>query len=361
MDRRKFIKTSMCLGCGAIMLPASQSSLLPEISSKFSKDKFFYKRKEDLPAELRIEACSLCQLNCPGCCVRPSERLYSKSYKFGYLKFSDFRNLIDDNPQLKSIELSNNGEIFLNPELDKIIEYAYKKNVDLTAYNGVNLNDLSDYMAELLVKCKFKRLVVSIDGATPETYKIYRVGGDFNKVISNIKKIQKYKTIYNSEYPELVWKFIVFGHNEHEIDLAKQRAKQLNLDIYFGQNTSTDFVSPIKNKEIVYKKTGIISDEDMWANKLKNNEYYYCYQLFESPQINFDGQVIGCCVFQPKAFDSNVFKDGLLNALNSKSFIDAKHTVTNLSYKPKTDNPCKNCYFYKNVLRKENICISKYA
>ena len=74
-------------------------------------------------------------------------------------------------------------------------------------------------------------MTVSIDGATPETYKIYRRGGDFNKVISNIKTINKFKKQYHSESPRLIWQFIPFGHNEYEIDKAKKMAKKLSLQI----------------------------------------------------------------------------------------------------------------------------------
>ncbi len=76
-----------------------------------------------------MEACTLCQLNCPACWFRVDEYGIKKKNHtfFGYLKFDDFKNFVDDNPQIESIELSNNGEIFLNPELNKIIEYAYKK------------------------------------------------------------------------------------------------------------------------------------------------------------------------------------------------------------------------------------------
>ncbi len=360
MDRRKFLKTSMCIGCGAAMLPASQSALLTEISSKFSKDKFVYKRKEDLPNYLKLEVCSLCQLNCPACWMRQKEENIRRKYGLGYLKFENFKNLIDDNPQIKSIELSHKGEIFLNPELGKIIEYACKKNVELTAGNGVNLNDLSDEMAEILVKYKFKHLTVSIDGATPETYKIYRVGGDYNKVIDNIKKIQKYKKIYNSEYPELVWKFIVFGHNEHEIELAKERAKYLDIKISFMHNSVPEY-SPVRNKNLVYLQTGLNYSNDECVERINNNDWFFCYQLFESPQIDYNGNLLGCCSVTDDDYGVNIFEVGLMNALNSKQFIDAKHMVTDLSYKNKTKNPCVSCWYYKNLLKKENFYVKKYA
>ncbi len=45
-----------------------------------------------------------------------------------------------------------------------------------------------------------KDLTVSIDGASQETYQIYRVRGKFDEVIGHIRKINEYKKKYNSEF-----------------------------------------------------------------------------------------------------------------------------------------------------------------
>ncbi len=371
MDRRKFIKTSMCLGCGAAMLPASQSPLITELSSKFSKDKFIYRRKEDLPKKMCIEACSLCQLNCPACWMRTCEKYYKQQKSgefFGWLKFEDFKNLVDDNPQIKSIELSHSGEIFLNPELDKIIEYAYKKNVDLTAIAGVNLNDLSEEMAEILVKYKFREIKVSIDGVTPETYEIYRVGGDYNRVVDNIKKINKYKKLYNSEFPKLIWQFIIFGHNEHEIELAKEKAKELRMDIVFKENLTPKY-SPIKNLKRVNLLTGLnLNNEEKELEPTirdyfykSNDSWVFCKQLFEEPQISWDGTFLGCCINLKDGFGVNVFKEGLLKALNSRNIIYAKQMLSDHNIKPDKSVICSNCetYYmmrkYKKLLKYDEV------
>jgi MoaA/NifB/PqqE/SkfB family radical SAM enzyme len=63
----------------------------------------------------------------------------------------------------------------------------------LTADNGVNLNAAKEDVLEGLVKCNFRRITCSIDGASSETYKVYRVGGNLDKVLENIKKINCYK------------------------------------------------------------------------------------------------------------------------------------------------------------------------
>ena len=225
MERREFIKNGLCLSCISIFGAGCKNSLINDNS--LENDRFYYKSKDELPKRIRIEACSLCQLNCPACTTRRLEKKAPKDW-LGYLKFDDFKKFVDDN-KFDEIELSNNGEIFLNPELDEIIKYAYYKDISLTAGNGVNLNTVSEATLENLVKYKFKKMTVSLDGATPETYKIYRVGGDFNKVIDNIKKINYFKKKYNSEFPKLTWQFIPFGHNEHEILLAKKKAQELNI------------------------------------------------------------------------------------------------------------------------------------
>ena len=126
------------------------------------------------PKELNIEANTSCQLRCPTCPT--TSEGYPPVVGSGYLKFRDFKKLLDDNPQISRIELENRGEMFLNPELLTIIEYVYKKKVVLYWYSGVNLNDVQDEVLEELVKYRFRSLLCSIDGSTAEIYRIYRKG-----------------------------------------------------------------------------------------------------------------------------------------------------------------------------------------
>jgi len=244
---------------------------------------------------VRIEASSLCQLKCPLCPNTKGDT--KKVIGHGYLKFSNFKKFVDENRWIKNIELSNWGEIFLNPELKDIIKYGYVKKVNLTAFNGVNLNTASEDVLEDLVKYKFKLISVSIDGCSNGTYSIYRKGGDFNRVISNVEKINYYKRRHGSAFPYLVWQFVIFGHNEHEINEARRRAGELNMSFNVVFNALSDTYSSIKNKELVYKETGVSSIEE---HKNKFGVIYdrHCLQLWSAPQINWDGKLLGCCVNQ---------------------------------------------------------------
>jgi MoaA/NifB/PqqE/SkfB family radical SAM enzyme len=265
----------------------------------------------------------------------------------GYLKYADFVNFIDKNDFVKEIELSNSGEIFLNPDLLKIMEYAYKKGITLTAYNGVNLNTVSDEVLEGLVKYDFKKITCSIDGASQETYSQYRDGGDFNNVIGNIKKINEYKKKYNSQFPELKYQFIIFGHNEHEIPKAKKLAEDLGMEINFKFNWDNNF-SPIKDMDFVRKETGLgcATSEEFWEKNHTPYQKSMCVKMWTQPQINWDGRLLGCCVMYMGDFGVNVFDVGLEQALKSEKFSYAKQMLMNKAEK-RADIHCSTCYQYQ--------------
>lgn len=365
MKRRDFIKGGICLGCaGAIGagIPLFERFHTPK---KLPLEKFMCKSVEDLPGKIRLDLCSLCQLHCVKCYIRCHEDIIKKEGPgFGYVSFETFKNFVDNNSYIKEIETSNHGELFLNPDLEDIIKYSYEKGIKLTAYTGVNLNSLSEQMAEALVKYKFKALVVSIDGATPETYSIYRRGGNFDTVINNIKLINKYKRKYNSIYPLMVYKFILFGHNIHEIRKAKLLARKLNMYMLFAPNYAKDYspVPPEKIKKVI-RTTGVNplyhDSEILLKNyKITRNANFFCKELYENPQFAYNGDMFGCLKPYLKAFDGNLFKDGLLKSLNDEKVLYAKQMLADFSTEPRKDIICSNCYVYKYI--KENNFPIKY-
>jgi len=101
--------------------------------------------------------------------------------------------------------------------------------VRIWAAKGVNLNHVKPDVLEAVVKYGVRQLRVSLDGASQETYSVYRVRGNFERVIENVRTINAFKAQYGTEYPELLWQFIVFGHNEHELPQARALAAELNM------------------------------------------------------------------------------------------------------------------------------------
>jgi MoaA/NifB/PqqE/SkfB family radical SAM enzyme len=296
------------------------------------------------PSQIRLEASSFCQLRCPTCPT--TERAIDAVIGKGFLRFEDFRRLLDLNPSLQRIELSNYGEVFLNPHLLRILEYAHCKGVSLTLANGVNLNNAKDAALEGLVKYRVRKVSCSVDGASPETYRKYRVRGDFNTVIANIERINHYKQIYGSELPQLRWQFVVFGHNEHEIPVAREMARQLGMT--FVTKISWDVnISPIRDPEFVRAETGESALSREEYERIHGRPYLSstCHQLWDLPQINWDGKVLGCCWNYWGDFGGNAFTDGLVESLNGEKIAYARDMVRG-KQPPREDIPCSTCKLY---------------
>jgi MoaA/NifB/PqqE/SkfB family radical SAM enzyme len=307
------------------------------------------------PKSIRLEATSSCQLRCPSCptasgAIRP---VLGK----GYLKLGDFQKLLDESPWISKIELSNYGEMFLNPDLLGIMEYAHRRNVILTADNGVNLNTVKEDVLKGLVKYEFRSLTCSIDGASSETYKVYRVGGDFDKVLEHIKKINHYKKKYGSKYPLLTWQFVVFGHNQHEIPIARKLARDFNMKFRLKLTWDDDF-SPLQDKDFVKKEIGLnVSSRDEYEQKY-GVDYMrgICHQLWDMPQINWDGKMLGCCRNFWGDFGGNAFKDGFLSSLNNEKINYARDMLLGKKV-AREDIPCTTCDLYLSM-KKNNTWIT---
>ena len=305
------------------------------------KGYFHYLKYGMLTNAIRLEASSMCQLNCCSRAVIKNSIIGS-----GYLKFSDFKKIVNKNPWIKKVELSNRGEIFLNKDLKDIIKYAYRKRIALCAATGVNLNNISHEMMEYLVKYKFRYLVVAIDGATDKIYRIYRRGGSLEKVLGNIKKISYLKKIYRSRYPKLCWQFIIFGHNEEEIPIAREKAKELGMDFQTKLNAVEKY-SAVRDKGFVRKESGLgVASREEFRQRKKRMYVLPCLQFWFSPQINWDGKLLGCC-FNTYSDFGNVFKSGLRESLKSEKFIYAKKMLSGQA-KLRSDIACSKCSYYIN-------------
>ncbi|MBU0958230.1 MAG: glycosyltransferase [Nanoarchaeota archaeon] len=306
--------------------------------------------------KIRIDISTICQLKCPQC---PTGIRYkeNKTIGQGFMKLKEFKKIIENNPQVKEIELASWGEVFLNPDIEKIIKYSTSKKITLSIRIGTNLNNIKESTIKLITKLgNPKDITVSIDGATNSTYKIYRKNGNLEKVINNIKLINHFKKKYSSTYPKLIWKMILFGHNEHEITKCKKIAKDLDMSFITKLNYTPNY-SPLKNIKIIKKYTKIKSTENKEKRIEKARMHGLpCIQLWDSPQINWDGKLLGCCVNRWGDF-GNILKTNLKKCINSEKYNYAKKMLLHQAPK-REDIPCINCrYFKDNPDTKETIKI----
>lgn len=318
---------------------------------KFIQEQIYW--GEIMPKRIVLDVCTLYQLNCTTCPLRISN--YG-TVKPGYLRAEKFKQLLNDNEFVKGVEIANNGEAFLNPEMKEILEYAYEKQVDITVYNGTNFNTVSEEVLDAIVRTKVKGMTIALDGASQETYCIYRRNGNFDTVIDNIRKINNYKLKYKSEFPRLIWQFVLMPHNEHEIIEAKKLASKLNMEIKFKLTWDKDYIP--KDPELIRRETGLkyLSREEV-KKKTGKNYMNLCKQLWEFPVINWDGRLLGCCNVYNKDFGVNVFEIGLKKALNSTEYVNSKKALLGTGGIKSIYNPCAECMSL-NSMQNEGVFLN---
>lgn len=243
-----------------------------------------------LPISISIEPTTSCNLRCPEC---PSG-LRNFTRPTGMLDVLFYQNLIDQiSDHLWYLTFYFQGEPYLHPKFTEMVNYAVSKKI-YTA-TSTNAHFISDENAKKTIESGLHRLIISVDGATQETYSQYRVGGQLEKVIDGTKKILEWKKKLKSKTPYVIFQFLVVKPNEHEIKKIQEMAQTLGVDeVKFKTAQVYDFENghpliPEQEQYSRYKK----SADGKWI--IKNELLNQCWRMWSGCVITWDGKVVPCC------------------------------------------------------------------
>ncbi len=240
------------------------------------------------PVAISIEPTTSCNLRCPQC---PSG-LREFTRDTGMLGPALNRKVIDElKSDLTYITYYFQGEPYLNPDFLDMVSYASANNI-YTA-TSTNAHYLTPGNCKKTIDSGLKRLIISLDGSTQETYKKYRIGGQLDKVLQGTKNLVEAKK-KAGKGPYIIWQFIVFGHNEHQIADMKKLAREYGVDKLaiktaqiYDFETNIDLLPADEKYARYHKKNG----KTVIKNKLLN----HCWRLWHNCVITWDGKVAPCC------------------------------------------------------------------
>lgn len=260
------------------------------------------------PVVLMVEPTNICNLKCP-LCPSGNGGLTRPRGTMAYEAFSRvFRQQARD---LLLLMLWNQGEPFINRDLLRMVRTAKDHGVPtITSTNGHFVR--TDEEAEAVVRSGLDELIVSLDGATPETYVQYRVGGDFERVLSAARLVDRARRRLGSRSPVVHLQFIIMKHNEGEIDAARRIARDVGADrlslktaqVYTEEEARRYLPTDERYSRYSYRGRGLTMN-----GRVRNT----CRHLWYSTVINWDGVVSPCC------FDKDAHY-GLGDALNGQDF-----------------------------------------
>jgi MoaA/NifB/PqqE/SkfB family radical SAM enzyme len=229
----------------------------------------------------------------------------------GKLDITNFKQLLDEvGDYILQIQLWNQGEPFINKSFLEFVTYANRKGVmTQTSTNGHFIRTAED--AENLVRSGLDQLIFSMDGTTQKTYEKYRVGGNYQLVMDTLKRISNAKEKLKSRIPLVELQFLIFKHNQKEIDQIIKISKQYNvnrLSFKTAQIYSNDQGEQFLPEDEIFNRYTLEDNNYILKGQTKN----WCKRLWLNPAVNWDGTVSPCCFDKDAdhAF-SNIFDNGI--------------------------------------------------
>ena len=141
------------------------------------------------------------------------------------LDFDLFRRVVDEaGPSLVRIDFFNYGEAFLHKRAIEMCEHIKRSFPHIYLYTSTNGLAFNEEQVRRLVRSGIDEVTFSIDGATAESYAIYRRRGDFAKAIRNLRAAADEKRATGSDLPFINWRYILFTHNDSDAEMAQARA-----------------------------------------------------------------------------------------------------------------------------------------
>ena len=173
-----------------------------------------------------LENTNRCNLKCPFCLTGKG---VSGGREVRHMSFEEAKSVIDDvYDTVYMLQLYTWGEPLLNKDTFKVIEYAKQKNMYVMI--STNATAMTPANNKKLLDSGIDYITVAIDGGSDETYEQYRVGGNYTRVLANVRDMLTQRKESDYYHTFIEWQFIVFRHNEHEVDATQEMAYEIGID-----------------------------------------------------------------------------------------------------------------------------------
>ncbi len=267
---------------------ASEMAALWEANRRTLSDDLLQKRTvaTGRPAHMKIELTNFCNLACPMCPHEQMER------DVGYMKPALFRKIIDDSaPALEFAYLHHLGESLFHGKIGEFIKYGRLKGVAMGL--STNATYLDQRKGRVLLESGLDFLVISMDGASPDTYDRIRVGGDFATTIKNVRAFFDLKKQLPNHLTVVV-QMIVTAQNHHEVKRFAELWSADGAQVMIKE--ARDWAGQVKLVQISNKATrNSPSDEPTPLFKAAPPVHHVpCKMLWSELTVLWDGAVVPC-------------------------------------------------------------------
>ena len=302
------------------------------INWKEDKDKFLKYRKTwnraanenylpENPLHIDIELSDACNLKCEMCAhgIGTVENV-------GFMKDDLTYKVIDEVASIGaySIKFNWRGESALNPILPKAIKHAKEKGILEVSINTNGLPKEKDILIESAIN-GIDRVIFFFFFFSADTFESIRIGGNYEKLVSNIFDLLKWKKENNSIKPFIRVQMVRTNKNAHEVEPF----------IKFWQ----DKVDDVRISDVMNRGQGshLTVGDQVTVGRRR------CPQPFQRLIIGRDGRVSPCCAdWNQEYIVGDVNKESLQSIWDGNKM----KKIRDIQNKVELDkiDICKNCY-----------------
>ncbi|BBA32756.1 radical SAM domain protein [Methylocaldum marinum] len=212
----------------------------------------------------------------------------------------------------------------MHPHIYEMIEYIGQRNIGTNL--STNFNKISPQNIDRLINSGLEYLILSIDGISQETYSKYRVGGNIETVLDNVRTLVKRRSELKSSTPYIEWQFIVFEHNAKEVDAARMLAAELGVNRFrvIPPGLPFDAENPDELRDKWFVKN-YSSDNGGSVEEFRDVIDTACLYMYRSFTVNPDGHTAPCCIVYGTHNDfGDINKEGFRSIWNNARYRSAR-------------------------------------
>lgn len=241
------------------------------------------------PVFISVEPANYCNLHCPECPVGTGA-IPQKAAQFD---MNIYYKLIDElAPSLHMVNLYFQGEPLFSENFCKMVSYA--KQHKLYTQTSTNGQLVTSALAKNIVLSGLEKIIVSIDGATQETYKQYRKNGILQTAINSVRLISLWKKRLQSKTPLIEIQCLRLKSNEQDWEKLKHLYKQWGGDQlvfksaqFYNYENGNPLMLQNKYCRYIKQKDG--------KYKLRYKLHNHCMRLWSGAVIDAHANVLPCC------------------------------------------------------------------
>jgi len=228
-----------------------------------------------------------------------------------------------------SVKLNWRGEPALHPNLPEIVSYAKKAGIKEVQIN-TNGFAFQEQKIRDLIKAGIDRVIFSIDATTPELYAKIRVGGDFNRVVENIRTFDRIRKELKQQKPFIRVQMVRTELNKHQVADFQKMWQGIADDIRVSDVTNRGQGDSLQ-----------VGDQVSIARTV-------CPQPWQRMMISCEGKVLMCCSDWFEKIPLGDIKENSLREIwNSKRLKEIRKRLKKLDY---NFEPCQSCWVKDSYL-----------